>query len=73
TEEIIEGMQHEHEHEEHEHEAEIDEHIWLSLKNACVLCKYIFEVISDFDPEHKYLYAANVDSYMKKLSDLDTK
>lgn len=78
TEEIIEGMQHEHdehehEHEEHEHEAEIDEHVWLSLKNARVLCKYISEVMSDVDPEHKSLYNANADSYIKKLSELDAK
>ncbi len=39
-EELVEGMEHEHEdedegHDHHEHEeAEMDEHVWLSLRNA---------------------------------------
>lgn len=68
TEEIVEGMQH-----EHEHEAEADEHIWLSLKNACAVCRYVAEVIADFDPENKNLYRLNADNYIKKLSELDAK
>lgn len=67
-EEIVEGMEHEH---EHKHEAEADEHVWLSLKNACAVCKYISELISDIDPENRGLYRANAENYIKELSELD--
>lgn len=56
TEELIEGMQeeeHDHHHdneeiteEKHEHEEEKDEHVWLSLKNAKILCKAIADNLS---------------------------
>lgn len=55
---------------EHE-EKEYDEHVWLSLKNAQTLCKAIAEALETADPEHKDVYAANVDSYLEKLSSLD--
>lgn len=47
------------------------EHEWLSLKNAQTLCKAIAEALETADPEHKDVYAANVDSYLEKLSSLD--
>ena len=56
---------------EHE-EKEYDEHVWLSLKNAQTLCKAIDEALETADPEHKDVYAANVDSYLEKLSSLDS-
>lgn len=55
---------------EHE-EKEYDEHVWLSLKNAQTLCKAIAEALETADPEHKDVYAANVDSYLEKLFSLD--
>ena len=79
TEELIEGMQeeeHDHHHEEiseekHEHEEEKDEHVWLSLKNAKILCKVIADNLSEIDPENKDIYSANVSVYIEKLSALD--
>lgn len=79
TEELIEGMQeeeHYHHHEEiteekHEHEEEKDEHVWLSLKNAKILCKVIADNLSEIDPENKDIYSANVSVYIEKLSALD--
>ena len=75
TEEIVEGMQEEeHEHEdaeEHEHEEEADEHVWLSLKNAKMLVRVISKALQELDPDHKDIYAANADAYVKKLSALD--
>ena len=79
TEELIEGMQeeeHYHHHEEiteekHEHEEEKDEHVWLSLKNAKILCKVIADNLSEIDPENKDIYSANVSAYIEKLSSLD--
>lgn len=81
TEELIEGMQeeeHDHHHdneeiteEKHEHEEEKDEHVWLSLKNAKILCKVIADNLSEIDPQNKNVYSANVSTYIKKLSALD--
>ncbi len=81
-EEIKEGMQaDEHEHgddddhegEEHDHEEEpeYDEHVWLSLKNAAVLCGYIAEKLSEIDSTNRDAYTANADAYIEKLNALD--
>jgi len=77
-EELIEGMQEEHDHhheeiteEKHKHEEEKDEHVWLSLKNAKILCKVIADNLSEIDPENKDIYSANVSAYIEKLSALD--
>lgn len=40
----------EHEHEHEEGEEEYDEHVWLSLKNAKVLCAEIEKNIEAIDP-----------------------
>ena len=78
-EEIKEGMQaddhehdHEHEHEhEHEEEAEYDEHVWLSLRNAKVLCAAIESALETIDPANATVYRTNLDSYVGKLDLLD--
>ena len=71
-EEVVEGMQAEEEEEsgEEEEEPEYDEHVWLSLKNAKVLCKAIADNLSEIDSEHKAVYDANVSSYIRKLDEL---
>jgi len=66
-EEDVAGMQ----EEEEEEEEEFDEHVWLSLKNACALCEAICDKICDIDPENADLYRANTESYIQKLSSLD--
>ena len=63
-EEVVEGM----EEEEHGHE---HSRVWLSLKNAKVLCKAIADNLSEIDLEHKAVYDANVSSYIGKLDELD--
>lgn len=78
TEETVEGMQHEHEDEDehdhdHEHEAELDEHVWLSLRNAEKLCKYLAEKLSEIDEKNKEIYISNASQYIEKLSELDKK
>lgn len=72
-EEVVEGMQAEEEEKsgEEEEEPEYDEHVWLSLKNAKVLCKAIADNLSEIDSEHKAVYDANVSSYIGKLDELD--
>lgn len=68
-EELVEGM--EAEEEEHEEEAEYDEHVWLSLKNADVLCRAIAAALEQIDPAHAESYRANLDVYTEKLAALD--
>lgn len=55
----------------HETEEEADEHIWLSLKNAAVLCRSLAEEISKLDPQNANLYHNNADKYISKLNKLD--
>ncbi len=56
---------------EHEHEDEIDEHIWLSLKNAKLICKALEEKLSELDPKNAEDYKKNTEGYLEKLSRLD--
>ena len=63
--------EHHHEHGEHEDEAEYDEHIWLSVKNAKILCNTIAEKIAEIDPKNAQTYRANAAAYNAKLSILD--
>ncbi len=74
-----EDADHEHEHEdadhdhdhEHEHEDEVDEHVWLSLRNAEKLVQVIADSLSEIDPEGKDTYQANAKAYREKLAALD--
>ena len=86
-EEIVEGMEHEHEHDEeehededheheeeeheHEHEDEVDEHVWLSLRNAQKLVKTLAVALGEADPANAENYTANADAYAGKLAVLD--
>ena len=81
TEEVVEGMESEHDHDHDEdgdhhdsdQEVEYDEHTWLSLKNAEVICEAIENDLSSLDPEHKDIYKNNSVEYISKLSELDSK
>ncbi|MBQ9300526.1 MAG: zinc ABC transporter substrate-binding protein [Clostridia bacterium] len=68
-EEEVEGM--EPEAEEDEEEEEIDEHVWLSLRNAEKLTRVITDTLSEIDPEHAAAYQANASAYIAQLSALD--
>ncbi len=71
-EEIKEGMQGEEEDgEEAEEEPEYDEHVWLSLKNAVIICNEICEKICEINPENGQVYKANTTDYVSKLEKLD--
>lgn len=76
-EETVEGMQAEKEEkdgkEEAEEEAELDEHVWLSLKNASMLCGKISDKLSEIDAKNKELYSKNTENYLKKLNELDAR
>ena len=63
--------EHHHEHGEDEEGPEYDEHIWLSVKNAKILCNTIAEKIAEIDPKNAQTYRANAAAYNAKLSSLD--
>ena len=67
-EETVEGMQ---DSEEEGGEPEYDEHVWLSLRNAELLCGKIADALSELDPENGTLYRENADTYIGKLRELD--
>ena len=81
TEEFVEGMESEHDHDHDEdgdhhdsdQEVEYDEHTWLSLKNAEMICEAIENDLSSLDPENKDIYKKNSEEYISKLSELDSK
>ena len=76
VEEEKEGMQgeteHEHENEgEEEEEKELDEHVWLSLKNAQIFVSEISNKLATIDKDNKEKYLANAKLYNDKLVALD--
>ena len=67
-----EGEDHDHEDEDHDHEEpEYDEHIWLSLRNAGILCGKIEAALAEVDPQGKDSYMKNCRAYTEKLTALD--
>lgn len=72
-EEVVEGMEAEEEPdaEEQEEEPEYDEHVWLSLKNAKLLCSYIAQQLALIDEANAQSYTNNADAYIAKLDALD--
>lgn len=68
-EEVVEGMAAK--DEEEGGEEELDEHVWLSPRNAQVLVGAIADALSQADPEHAATYAANAEEYRSELAQLD--
>ena len=66
--------EHEH-HDEHHHEEdeELDEHVWLSLKNAQILTSAITSALCEVDAKNAEVYKKNLASYNAKLAALDAK
>ena len=60
-------------HHHEDGEVEYDEHVWLSLKNAAVLCAELANQLSKLDADHQEVYATNATAYIEKLSALDVK
>ena len=54
----------------HDHECVYDEHIWLSLANAEVLCEQICERLCELDEDNAALYSSNLAAYTEQLSAL---
>ena len=68
-EEVKEGMQAE--EEEEGDGKEYDEHIWLSVPNAQIICKEIANDLYEIDKDNKEAYEKNLDSYLTELDALD--
>ena len=64
-----EESHHEHSHEGHSHST-LDEHIYLSLDNACAAIEALSQELCVADPENKELYFKNSTEYMLKLKNL---
>jgi len=65
-----------HDHDDHDHDdghnhGEIDEHVWLSLRNAVIFSNEIASVLSRLDPVKADLYTSNLASYVDRLLSLD--
>ena len=85
VEELKEGMEDDHhdgeedgdEHHEgededhHEEEIEYDEHVWLSLNNAMIVCADLESEIEKLDAENKDTYKSNLNNYIAELKKLD--
>ena len=71
-EEMLDGMEVEDEADGSETHA-LDEHIWLSLKNAQKLCGYISAKLCEIDSANSSVYSQNAENYIGKLSTLDKK
>ena len=64
---------HHHHHHSEEDEVEYDEHVWLSLRNAKILCAEIASALSEKNAANAAAYKANLSAYTAKLDDLDSK
>ncbi len=72
-EETAEGMEHDHDSHLRQNAVEIDEHVWMSLTNAQIVCTRIAEKLGDLDPANAKDYADNAEAYNNKLAALETK
>lgn len=63
--------EHENHYENHHHDGEIDEHVWLSLKNAQILCENIAKTLSKVDSSHENALQTNFNAYKAKISALE--
>ena len=62
-----------HDGKDHHEQPEYDEHVWLSLKNADIVCKAIAEELAALDSKNAETYRANYTAYSKKMAALDAK
>lgn len=68
-EETVEGMQTE--PHDHEGDGEIDEHVWLSVRNASRICRAACDMLCSLNAENADIYKANTEKYIGELTALD--
>jgi len=61
----------EHNHDDAHHHGGVDEHVWLSLRNAAVFCYAITDVLTMLDPDYADVYMGNLEKYVDRLLALD--
>lgn len=66
-----EGEEHDGEEEHHEEEIEYDEHVWLSLENAMIVCADLKNEITSLDSENASVYENNLTAYLAELKNLN--
>lgn len=64
------SLEHQHEH-QHGHDHDVDEHMWLSPKNARVACEYLTGLFCELDAENADVYRENAQAYAAQLDTLD--
>jgi len=65
--------EHHHDHDDHDHEHTADEHVWLSLRNADILCRELLYILQELDSENSDLYAENFANYGAQIQALDVR
>ncbi|MBP3370308.1 MAG: zinc ABC transporter substrate-binding protein [Clostridia bacterium] len=67
-----------HSHEDHGHGADdghdhgaLDEHVWLSLRNAMAICRDLCDAVCELDADGADEYKSNTAEYVENLSELD--
>ena len=63
--------EHDHDHDHEDGEIEYDEHVWLSVKNAKLLCTEIADKLTVLDSANAADYQANLNTYTAQLDKLD--
>ena len=71
VEEHVDGMEAEAEDEHQVEQLDVDEHVWLSLRNAQIVCADITQALCTLDPDHAEQYQQNADAYIAQLDALD--
>ncbi len=74
---LLEGHHHHHHDDKSQHHSEnkdiaYDPHTWLSPINAKLICKAIYESLSEKDSKNIDFYKSNYNKTLKKLDKLDT-
>ncbi len=69
--EFTEGMEHDHDHEHEHNAAEMDEHVWLSLKNARLCVSRLSALLCEELPNEAEMLQSAADAYMQSLVALD--
>ena len=62
---------HDHEH-HHDDEPEYDEHVWLSVKDAKLICAEIADKLCEIDVQNADTYKSNLAAYTAELDALDS-
>jgi len=62
---------HEHTHQGHSHSSNADPHIWLSIKNAKIFSKQIYQALCNTFPKKKNIFTSNFNLLISKLDNMD--